>query len=73
MVEQGASMADRGRRAWGVTALRELAIPLVALAVLVVLDALLPLSAQIIGSFSLAAASPSPSRNRWPTGSPPTP
>src|ERR687883_1683608 len=48
-------MAERTRRARGAGVLLELAIPLVVLAVLVGVDALLPLSSQITGSFSLAA------------------
>jgi sigma-B regulation protein RsbU (phosphoserine phosphatase) len=48
-------MAEGSRRAGRGAALRELAIPLLVLAVLVVVDALMPLSSQITGSFSLAA------------------
>jgi phosphoserine phosphatase RsbU/P len=51
----GACMADRIRRPGSLTRLRGLAVPLVVLAVLVVADALLPLSSHITGSFSLAA------------------
>jgi phosphoserine phosphatase RsbU/P len=48
-------MAQRRWRARGAEPLGELAIPLVVLAILVGVDALLPLSSQITGSFSLAA------------------
>jgi hypothetical protein len=55
MIGQGGWMTERSARARGAGVLLELAIPLLVLAVLVGVDALLPLSSQITGSFSLAA------------------
>jgi sigma-B regulation protein RsbU (phosphoserine phosphatase) len=48
-------MAEWSWRGTRAAPLRELVIPLIVLTVLVVSDALLPLSSQITGSFSLAA------------------
>ena len=48
-------MVDRVRPPGSLARLRELGVPLFVLAILVVADALLPLSSQITSSFSLAA------------------